>query len=71
LAFWKEVTDVKAHSSSLGDINGYRQVHITRTFVRAFFDFTLRGVPEPISDNPSDAWLELVYVDVENDFSMK
>ncbi|KAJ8122644.1 hypothetical protein ONZ43_g1211 [Nemania bipapillata] len=66
LTFWKEVTDVKAHSSSLGDINGYRQVNITRTFVRDFFDFTLRGVPEPIFDGPSDAWPELVYITMEN-----
>ncbi|TGJ78166.1 hypothetical protein E0Z10_g10606 [Xylaria hypoxylon] len=71
LAFWKEVTDVKAHSSSLGDINGYRQVNITRTFVRSFFDFTLRGVPEPIFDGPSDAWPEVVYITVENSTSMK
>ncbi|KAI1149639.1 hypothetical protein F4825DRAFT_429725 [Nemania diffusa] len=66
LAFWKEVTDVKAHSSSLGDINGYRQVNITRTFTRDFFDFTLRGVPEPLFDGPSDAWPEVVYITVEN-----
>ncbi|KAI0426962.1 hypothetical protein F5Y09DRAFT_47351 [Xylaria sp. FL1042] len=66
LAFWKEVTDVKAHSSSLGDINGYRQVNITRTFVRAFFDFTLRDVPEPILDGPSNVWPEVIYVTVEN-----
>ncbi|KAI8624187.1 hypothetical protein F5Y19DRAFT_337782 [Xylariaceae sp. FL1651] len=71
LAFWKEVTDVKAHSSSLGDINGYRQVNITRTFVGAFFDFTLRGVPEPILDSPSDAWPEVVYVTDENSTLMK
>ncbi|KAJ3579404.1 hypothetical protein NPX13_g1156 [Xylaria arbuscula] len=44
LAFWKEVTDVKAHSMSLGDINGYRQVEITRTFVRAFFNFRPSGL---------------------------
>ncbi|KAI1422055.1 hypothetical protein F5Y12DRAFT_658413 [Xylaria sp. FL1777] len=66
LAFWKEVTDVKAHSSSLGNINGYRQVNITRTFVRAFFDFTLRGVRETILDGPSNAWPELIFVTAEN-----
>ncbi|KAI0907271.1 hypothetical protein F4823DRAFT_28296 [Ustulina deusta] len=71
LAFWKEVTDVKAHSSSLGDINGYRQVNITRAFVRAFFEFTLRGVAQPILETPSNAWPEVVYVTAESDPSIK
>ncbi|KAI1300051.1 hypothetical protein F5Y03DRAFT_242245 [Xylaria venustula] len=67
LAFWKEATDVKAHSSSLGDINGYQRVNLTRTVSRDFFDFTLRSVPEPsILDGPSAAWPELIYVTVEN-----
>ncbi|KAI0453233.1 hypothetical protein F5B21DRAFT_288738 [Xylaria acuta] len=64
--FWKEVTDVKAHSSSLGDINGYRMVNITRTFVRAFFDFTLRATQEPILDGPSASWPDVVYITTED-----
>jgi hypothetical protein len=57
--FWKEVTTMQ--SQSLGTIDGYRQVNLTRTFVKAFFDFTLLGEPQPILDGPTAEWPEVTF----------
>lgn len=62
--FWKEVTTMQ--SQSLGTIDGYRQVNISRTFIKDFFDFTLLGKPQSIFDGPSEAWPEVVFTDGEN-----
>ncbi|KAI0004381.1 hypothetical protein F4779DRAFT_73697 [Xylariaceae sp. FL0662B] len=59
ITFWKTLT--KVNSTSLGTIDGNRQVQIMRTLVRAFFDFSLRGVSEPVLDGPSSDWPELEY----------
>ncbi|KAI1854039.1 hypothetical protein JX265_003637 [Neoarthrinium moseri] len=57
--FWKEVFGIQ--QSTLGPINGYRMINITRTFIRAFFDYTLLGKPQSIFDGSSDAWPEIIY----------
>ncbi len=36
-------------------LSAQRSVQLTRTYVRAFFDLHLRGIPEPVLDGPSAA----------------
>ncbi|KAI1073798.1 Alpha/Beta hydrolase protein [Whalleya microplaca] len=57
--FWKTVA--KLNSTSVGTIDGDRQVQIMRTFVKAFFDFSLIGDSEPVLNGPSLDWPEIDY----------
>lgn len=58
MTFWKEVSNYS--TPSLGVIDGYRQVNITRKLVRAFFDLTLKAIPQTILDGSSEEWPEVV-----------
>ncbi len=42
-----------------GPLNGQRVQHIVRTYSTAFFDNTLKGVPSPLLDGPSDQYPEV------------
>jgi predicted dienelactone hydrolase len=55
-------TDVPVLAEKLGipeppgtTLSAQRSVQITRTYVGAFFDLHLRGIPEPVLDGPSTA----------------
>ncbi|KAI2633936.1 hypothetical protein GGS21DRAFT_120097 [Xylaria nigripes] len=61
-AFWKTVEP--GVDLSVGRIDGLRQIDVTNTVVRAFFDLTLlghQGEGEEILYRPSMAWPELTY----------
>lgn len=60
-AFWKEIADFRDYDASIGTINGYRQVNITRTFVRTFFDYALLGLSSEIFDGSSPAWSDVTF----------
>ncbi|KAJ8109629.1 hypothetical protein ONZ43_g6080 [Nemania bipapillata] len=57
--FWKTVEP--SVDLSVGRIDGLRQVNITNTIVRAFFDHTLLGREEELLYQPSVEWPELTY----------
>ncbi|MEV0403452.1 alpha/beta hydrolase [Actinoallomurus sp. NPDC050550] len=61
-------TDVPILAEKLGipvppgtTISAQRSVQITRTYVRAFFDLHLRGIPEPVLAGPSAAYPEVSF----------
>lgn len=56
---WKEVGT--NGFTSVGPIDGTRQVNIMRTFTKASFDFTLLGDEEPILNGMDTAWPEVIY----------
>ncbi|KAI0143688.1 hypothetical protein GGR57DRAFT_483215 [Xylariaceae sp. FL1272] len=58
-AFWKTVD--QGSDPSLGTIDGFRAMHIVRTIVKAFFNYTLLGHRSPILEGPSEEWPELQY----------
>ncbi|KAI1126899.1 hypothetical protein F5Y10DRAFT_278438 [Nemania abortiva] len=58
-AFWKTVEP--GVDLSVGSIEGLRQINITNTLVRAFFDHTLLGRKEGLLYRPSADWPELTY----------
>jgi hypothetical protein len=58
LTFWKEVTPIP--ETLVGVINGSRMINITRTLVKDFFDFSLLGQPNPVFDDPSATWPDVV-----------
>lgn len=65
VAFWKTVGNTGSAPSSNPTI-GIRMVHILRTLVRAFFDFTLLGEEQPIVlDGPTEGFPELWFFDGE------
>ncbi|MFD0206691.1 MULTISPECIES: alpha/beta hydrolase family protein [Saccharothrix] len=45
------------------EVPGERGAAITRTYVRAFFDLHLRGVPQPLLDRPSASYPEVSVVE--------
>lgn len=61
ITFWKETAGV--HSANLGPIDGRRMVDITRTWTKAFFDFTLLRNREAgkLFDGPSSQWPEVEF----------
>jgi hypothetical protein len=65
VSFWKTVgnADPPLHG---GPTIGYRMVHILRTLVGAFFDYTLLGGESPaVLDGPLEEFPELVFFDGE------
>ncbi|GAA4497759.1 alpha/beta hydrolase [Actinoallomurus oryzae] len=59
-------TDLHPLADQLGlafgaDISGTRAVQITRAYVGAFFDRSLRHRPEPLLDGPSSAYPEVTF----------
>jgi hypothetical protein len=55
-------TDVPILAEKLGiptppgtTISAQRSVQLTRTYVAAFFDLQLKGIPEPVLDGPAAA----------------
>ena len=47
---------------ALGSIDGVRGLQITRTYVRAFFDTYLNGIPSPLLRGPSSAYPEVQFL---------
>ncbi|NUQ99239.1 MAG: alpha/beta hydrolase, partial [Streptomyces sp.] len=61
-------TDVPVLADKLGipeppgtTLSAQRAVDITRTYVAAFFDLHLRGIPEPILNGPTPAYPEVTF----------
>ncbi|MFJ3308952.1 alpha/beta hydrolase family protein [Streptomyces sp. NPDC086549] len=61
-------TDVPVLADKLGipeppgtTLSAQRSVQLTRTYVAAFFDLHLRGVPEPILNGPTSAYPEVSF----------
>ncbi|MFI2202224.1 alpha/beta hydrolase family protein [Streptomyces sp. NPDC020192] len=59
-------TDIPVLAEKLGipeppgtTLSPQRAVHLTRTYVAAFFDLHLRGIPEPILNGPTSAYPEV------------
>ncbi|MET8156642.1 alpha/beta hydrolase [Sphaerisporangium sp. NPDC005289] len=44
-----------------GDLSATRTVEITRRYVRAFFDLHLRGIPQPLLNEPSPRYPEVEF----------
>ncbi|KAF2166776.1 hypothetical protein M409DRAFT_22830 [Zasmidium cellare ATCC 36951] len=61
ITFWKDTAGV--HSANLGPIDGRRMVNITRTWTRAFFDYTLLHCREAgkLFNGPSSDWPEVEF----------
>ncbi|CAJ2501968.1 Uu.00g048210.m01.CDS01 [Anthostomella pinea] len=58
ITFWKTV---RGSVRDAGPINGTRQVETMNAIVRAFFDFTLLGIPSPVLDAPSKEFPDLIF----------
>jgi predicted dienelactone hydrolase len=61
-------TDVPVLADKLGlpeppgtPLSAQRAVQLTRTYVAAFFDLHLRGIPEPILNGPTSAYPEVSF----------
>ncbi|KAH8652157.1 hypothetical protein BX600DRAFT_472035 [Xylariales sp. PMI_506] len=61
ITIWKATRGV--HSANLGTIDGYRMVNLTRTWTKAFFEFTLLGSrkAEAMFNGPSAEWPEVEF----------
>ncbi|KAI1759921.1 hypothetical protein GGR53DRAFT_526766 [Hypoxylon sp. FL1150] len=57
--FWKMIEP--GRDQLAGPIDGYRQIDISNTYVKAFFDFTLLGQNSPLLDGPSPDWPEVAF----------
>ncbi|MGW7007889.1 hypothetical protein ACWGCW_35120 [Streptomyces sp. NPDC054933] len=42
-------------------LSGLRGMEITRAYAGAFFDLTLKGIPQPLLDGPSPAYPEVAF----------
>ncbi|KAK1453128.1 platelet-activating factor acetylhydrolase [Colletotrichum melonis] len=62
LGFWKTFGTTRTQ----GPIDGRRMVHISRTFIRAFFDEILRHNDQPLLDSPSEDFTEVHWDEVHN-----
>ncbi|KAI0161845.1 hypothetical protein GGR52DRAFT_561348 [Hypoxylon sp. FL1284] len=60
--FWKTVEP--GADQHAGPIDGEEMVRLLNSYVRAFFDLTLRGRSSPILDGPSSEFPEVVYYNV-------
>ncbi|SEM27962.1 alpha/beta hydrolase family protein [Streptacidiphilus jiangxiensis] len=62
-----DFTDLPVLAAEVGypiqgeQIAAARSLAITRSYVRAFFDLQLKGVPQPLFDGPSRAYPEVVF----------